>query len=172
PLQRIQKDLLVRSLSLARPIHPAATLRKSYAHPIGRSITGPAIALSIHQSVQHHRVDSITLPPIQPQLPRRSRQDMARQMRNPHPGENQEAAVVHHAAKVLRTDGFTPSQIPVAWRHLPSGAGEQHTGQQAPRWDWGPDIVAQLRTIRYAIAQIVITVDVLLKQLPLAGYLN
>src|SRR5258708_4376570 len=99
-VERKQEDVLAHALRLAAAIHASAALREAYLGPVGGAITAAVIPRSIHQGFQQHRLSVIGGQPIARQLPRRQREDMARQVWHFDPRQNQKAAVVYYQPQI------------------------------------------------------------------------
>src|SRR6266568_693205 len=97
-------------------------------------------------------------------LAARQQENMAGQVPDSHPGQNQKAAVVDHPRQVRLAHRWTPADVGIARRHLPGRAGEQQTRQQGMGRLQGTDKITQVRAVGHLVAEIMITLDILAKQ--------
>src|SRR5438094_801157 len=100
--------------------------------------------------------------PVVDQLAGREGKNVAGQRGDLNPGEDEETALVDNQWDVGAAGLITPADPSIARRHPPSGASEEQAGEDATLAT--ANKVAQLGADRDAVAEIVIAVEVLLKE--------
>jgi hypothetical protein len=80
--------------------------------------------------------------------------------------------VIDYPGKVGSASSIRPADPSVAGSHLPSGAGEEQAGQQRKGRLLGADPVAELGAVVDALTEVVITLQMLVKQVTIGGSLN
>jgi hypothetical protein len=160
------------ALGLAGAIHAAAPLGEADLDPVGGAITGAREAGRVHQGFQQKRLDLIGGAPVSRKLASGLREEVAGQMADTNPRQNQEAAVIDDLGKVGLASGIRPADPNVAGSHFPGGAGEEQAGQQRKGRLLGADEVAELGAVGNAITEVVIALEILVKEVTIRGSLN
>ena len=153
----LQREDIHPLLRLAgRPCTDLAPLRHTDLLPVRRPVTGRFELRQIHKSLDQNRPQTVARLPIVGQLPNRHRQRPGGQKLHLNPGEDQKAAVVDHPIQPLHTRPLAPSDPLVAVRQRRRGRFKQQTAEltSVPVHDE----VAQMRTERPSVAQIMIPV--------------
>src|SRR5215468_5632941 len=91
------------------PVHATATGGWSHVDPVGRSIAGSAKTMGVYQGFQQQGTVSIVTLPVLRHAPGTQGQNFAGQSFDPHPGQNQESAVVHDPLQVTLPLLVTPA---------------------------------------------------------------
>jgi hypothetical protein len=160
------------TLSLAGTIHAAAPLRDADLDPIGGAITGARETGRVHQGFQQKRLDLIGGPPVLRKLTGGVGEEVAGQIANTNPRQDQEATVIDNLGKVGLASGVTPADPSVAGSHFPGGAGEEQTGEEGKGRLLGTDQVAELGAVGDAITQVMVALKILVKEVTIGGSLN
>jgi hypothetical protein len=172
-VERIEEDMFGgTALGLAGAIHAAAPLRDAHLDPVGGAITGARETDRVHQGFQQKRLDLIGGAPVLGKLAGGVREERAGKIADTHPRQNQEAAVIDDLGKVGLASGVTPSDPSVAGSHFPGGAGEQQAGEEGEGRLLGADEVAELGAVGNAITQVVVALEILVKEVTIGGSLN
>src|SRR5665647_1570864 len=99
-------------------VHAAAPGGLPQRNPVRRPVTGTAESFRIHQCLQQQRPVAVQLLPVPRQLARAPPQNLAGQSLHPHPGQDEEAAVVDDVLQVARPLAIVPADPSIA-RQLP-----------------------------------------------------
>jgi len=172
-MERIEEDVFGgAALGLAGAIHAAAPLGDANLDPVGGAITGARETGGVHQGFQQKRLDLIAGSPVLRKLLGGLREEMAGEIADTNPRQNQEAAVIDDLGKVGLASGVTPADPSIAGSHFPGGAGEQQAGEEGKGRLSGADQVAELGAVGDAITQVVVALEILVKEVTIRGSSN
>ena len=124
--------------------------------PVGRPVACALEALAIHEGLQVMDRVTVELLPVGADPAGDAAQDMAGQMRNLDPGQDEEARVICQEMEMLPAHRRRPADEPVARSHVPRSG----TPCQAGHWPL-PRIhhVLELFAHRLGVAQVMIALD-------------
>jgi hypothetical protein len=88
------------------------------------------------------------------------------------PRQNQEAALINDLREVGLASGVTPADPSVAGSHFPGGAGEEQAGQSGKGGLLGAHEVTELGAVGNAITQVVVALQIVVKEATIRGSLN
>jgi hypothetical protein len=160
------------ALGLTGTVHAAAPLREADLDPIGGAITGARETGRVYQGFQQKRLDLIGGAPVGGKLAGGLGEEVASQIADMNPRQDQEAALINDLREVGLASGVTPADPSVAGSHLPGGAGEEQAGQSGKGRLLGADEVAELSAVGNAITQVVVALEILVKEVTIGGSLN
>lgn len=132
--ERIHIDILDRNVEGGVSILPAAALGLTDADPVGGFITGSLETVTFHKGFQEVKRVPVFGLPIGSDAAGDPRENMAGQVWNFDPGQNEIAAVVGDPGQALSAGQREPSDPLVARRDFPGGCAKEHAGQIAARW--------------------------------------
>jgi len=145
-------------------VHSAPALSGAEVDPVCRAVARPAIKGTIYQGFKKQRSVSVECIPVLGQPACRQGQDLAGKSFDIYPGQDKKPALIYDELKIAFPFVGAPSDPGIARRHRPGRTGKLQAGQIAARQLLGLDEIAQVSPEGDAIAQIMISVDVLFKQ--------
>src|SRR6266516_2770024 len=110
----------------ARRALASPALGLAQENPIGGAVAGAGKGLPVHEGFQQPERLPILGLPVLADAPADLAQDMAGQMRYPHPGENEKAGVVSDLSQQAGSLGCAPAN------HTPNTAGSGPPGCDSP----------------------------------------
>jgi hypothetical protein len=172
-VEGIEEDMFGgTALGLAGAIHAAAPLGEADLDPVGGAITGARETGRVHQGFQQQGLNVVEGLPVLGKLMGGACQEMAGQRAEVNPGQNEEATLIDDLGKMGLASSVTPADPSVAGSHFPGGAGEQQAGEEGEGSLLGADEVAQLGAVGNAITQVVVALEILVKEVTIRGSLN
>lgn len=130
-MQRVEINLFDRDHHRVVPILPTSSLRLSHTNPIGGLVTRAFEPISFHKGLDQMDRMAVFFLPIRRKTSKNGGQDMAGQMRDLHPGENQKAGVVRDEVQVLPSHVVLPTNEAISGLGLPGGGPEKEAGEIA-----------------------------------------
>lgn len=109
------------AVTLVVAVHATAPGRLADGDSIGGAFAGAAILLLVDQGFQQQRSEVIVTNPISGEPTEAEGERMTGQMGDSHPGQGQEATLIHQAMEVAPRRGVVPADPPVPWLHAPGG---------------------------------------------------
>ena len=163
--ERVEPDVF--SGQRVRSVHVefAAALGLSDVGPVGRAVAGTGEAVGLHEGLQQQRPVAVASLPVVGQPAAAARQHRGSEIAHLHPGQDQEAGVVHHQLQARFALRNAPADEAVAGSRLPGAGAKADHRQHAPL---AGDQVAHLCSRQRRIAEVVVTVHVLAPQLRFA----
>jgi len=127
----IDVDVFDRDPQGREAVLAAAALGLSHPLPVGGSVAGAPESVAVHE--RFHQVNRVAVfgPPVRAQLAEDHPENVAGQMRDHDPGENEKPGIVGQEAEVALPLLITPADKGVARRELPGGGAEEHTREIA-----------------------------------------
>ena len=172
-MERIEEDVFGgAALGLAGTIHAASPRGDADLDPVGGALTGAGETGGVHPGLQQKRLNLIGGPPVWRKLTGGAGEEMAGQIADTNPGQNQEAAVIDDLGKVGWTSGVTAADPRVAGSHFAGGAGAEQAGQQGKGRLLRADEVAPLGAVGDAISEVMVALPILVKEVPIGGSLK
>ena len=110
----------------------AATGGQAQFLPVGRPVTGPRVALGIDKGLQIMHRMAIERLPVGANPARDSAQEVRGQMRDTHPRQDQEAALVGDLVHMRPAHGRRPADEAVTRSEVTGRRGEAQTGEWPP----------------------------------------
>ena len=161
-IQGVEPDVLYRKGSSLCAVLLASPLGLAYQNPIRSPITGSRKTAPINETLQQQRAYPVPGLPIPWQLPGRLRKQSRSQIPALDPRKDQKPGLPHDASQSRFTLLVVPVN-PAIPRLQPPGA--RSIAEQSHQSPAGIRKVSQLSTRQRRIAQIMITVDVLVPQM-------
>jgi len=161
-VERIDPDGLDGQQGLVFDIELSAARGLSEAKPVGSLVGGAAKALLLDEGFEQERPVTVLELPVGGDLPGGASQDGRGQIPAFNPRQDEESRIVHDPVQVLLALRRRPADIVVARLGLPGGGSEAEQGDEASA---SANEVAQLGTGQRLIAEVVVTVGVLVVQL-------
>ena len=127
--ERIEINLLYRHSQIIVPVLPGPALGVPDMEPVRGFVADALETGSLHKGL--HQVDgmAVFLDPVLLKTSHNPAQEMAGQMRHPHPGQDEEASIVGHQGEVGGSGGWLPADKGVTRGGFPGGGPEEEAGQ-------------------------------------------
>lgn len=145
-------------------IHSSPALSGAEVDPVPRAIACAGKTGTVHEGFKKERPITVKCKPVLRQSACRQGQDLACQPANGNPRQNQETTVRDDELKIAFPLFGAPSDPGIARRHHPGWTGKLEAGEIAARQLAGLDEIAQVSAEGDAIAEVMVTVDILLEQ--------
>ena len=99
----------------------AAALGGAYIAPVGRPVAGAPESVYLHEGLQHEQAMAVLFLPVPPDTPGDDGKDVAGQVGNPHPRQDQEAGVVGQMLQALDPGIRVPAYVFIPGGAAPGG---------------------------------------------------
>ena len=136
----------------------AAALGLTDVGPVGGAAAGTGEAVGLHEGLQQERSVAVASLPVVRQAAAAASQHRGSEIAHLHPGQDQEAGVVHDQLQAGFALGNAPADEAVAGSRLPGAGAKADDRQHAPL---AGDQVAHLCSRQRRIAEVVVAVHVL-----------
>ena len=143
----------------------AAALGLTDVGPVGGAAAGTGEAVGLHEGLQQERSVAVASLPVVRQAAAAASQHRGSEIAHLHPGQDQEAGVVHDQLQAGFALGNAPADEAVAGSRLPGAGAKADDRQHAPL---AGDQVAHLCSRQRRIAEVVVADHVLAPQLRFA----
>jgi len=140
--ERAEPDVLLQRIGLVAAVVAAAPLGRSDADLARGPVDAAAAARNLHEGLAEHGRCAVTRGPVLGQPPADERENVGPEIRNRHPGKDQESRVVDHRWEVpfARPGADSPRNIEI------SEAGG--IGNRSVRLEWEMPVSVSITNIR------------------------
>ena len=163
--ERVEPDVFPGQRVGTMHVEFAAALGLTDVGPVGGAVAGTGEAVGLHEGLQEQRSVAVASLPVVGQPAAAAGQHRGSEIAHLHPGQDQEAGVVHDQLQAGFALGNAPADEAVAGGRLPGAGAKADDRQHAPP---AGDQVAHLCSRQRRIAEVVVAVHVLAPQLRFA----